>query len=222
MTEALNVSPDMLHANPWNTNFVSPENEEKLDEAVRRFGFFKPIVVREREEGGFEIIGGEHRWQSAVRLGLKEVPVMNLGLISDTHAKEISLADNARYGSDDTIALAELFRDLGDTEGLQSILPYTDEEVNQIFSAVDIAVDDLDLSDSFEDDEHEDLIGSERPAKAAKTHTIMRFKVSNEDAERLGALIENTQKKHGLSETDSLTNAGDALVFLLLSGADAE
>ncbi|SER26523.1 ParB/RepB/Spo0J family partition protein/type I secretion C-terminal target domain (VC_A0849 subclass) [Faunimonas pinastri] len=218
MAEALSLDPALLRANDWNTNFVSPENETKLDEAIKRFGFFKPIIVREVGDD-YEILGGEHRWESAQRLGLKEVPVMNLGPIDDQKAKEISLADNARYGADDTLSLADLLKDIGTADDLQQFLPYTDADITSIFSSVDIALDELELDENFDKSAE---IEEPPAAKAPKTHTVMRFKVSIGDSERLTALIAQTQKRFGYTSSDDLTNAGDALIHLVMGAEGLE
>ncbi|CAO3459704.1 hypothetical protein [Azospirillum argentinense] len=214
--EQLYLDPRALTPNPWNTNVVSPENEAKLDASIQRLGVFKPIVVRE-VEGIHQIIGGEHRRDSAIRLGMDRVPVINLGPIADPLAKEISLADNARYGADDMLSLAGLLDELGNAHELTTFLPYTDTDLNAVFSSSSIALDALDYDETAGPDEP-----AEAPApKAPKTHTVMRFKVPIEDAERLAALIQAAQKEQGFTAEDQLTNAGDALVHLLLGGTDA-
>lgn len=218
--QALEVSPDELRPNPWNTNFVTPENETRLENSLDRFeGLFKPILVRQVEDvDGYEILGGEHRWIVAKRRKLKKVPIWNLGVIADSRAKEISVADNARYGADDTLALSELFRELGENaETIQSYLPYADVDIQSIFSATDIALDDLELDEEIKDSTPEPLM-----PKAPKTHSIMRFKVSIEDAERITELIVATQRDYDYSASDQLTNAGDALVHLLFGEHLAE
>jgi len=215
LPKLLHLDPADLRPNKWNSNVVSPENERKLERAIERFGFFKPVVVRE-VDGVLEIIGGEHRWGAAKRLGMKEIPAVNLGPIDDKTAKEISIADNARYGADDSVLLAQLFEEIG-LEDVQNFLPYSEVDTRELFSATDIALDDLEL------DEPEEAPAAEVSAplpKAPKTHTIMRFKVPVTDAERLTALIAKTQKTHGFTTGDELTNAGDALVQLLLSESE--
>lgn len=216
--QALEVSPDALRPNPWNTNYCSVENETRLENSLDRFdGLFKPILVRQTPDvDGYEILGGEHRWIVAKRRKLDKVPIWNLGVISDAKAKEISIADNARYGADDTLALSELFKDLGESpEVIQSYLPYADVDIQSIFSATDIALDDLALDEELQDAAPEPSL-----PKAPKTHSIMRFKVSIEDAERIAARIAATQRDYGYSAADQLTNAGDALVHLLFDGAE--
>ncbi|MER9176335.1 ParB/RepB/Spo0J family partition protein [Mesorhizobium sp. M0955] len=207
------VDASELLPNPWNTNIMTPENEAKLEASLDRLGFFRPVIVREIDEGK-QIIGGQHRWEIAKKRGIP-VPVMNLGKISDRKAKEIGIADNERYGVDDTIAFAEFLKEMGDTSDLQQFLPYTATDFADIFSSVDIALDDLDIEENFENSEEKE---QQAPAtKAPKTHTIMRFKVPLGDAERITAKIATTQKTHNLTGSDELTNAGDALVQLLLS-----
>jgi ParB-like chromosome segregation protein Spo0J len=204
----IEVSTESLRPNPWNTNRVDPENEAKLDESLRRLGVFKPILARETAEG-LEILGGQHRWESARRIGVSKIPVVNLGAIDDKTAKEIGLADNARFGTDDADGLARLLRELGDQSDISSFLPYSEKELDVIFKH-----DDLDL-DSLDIDEDEDLELRPTTTKSAPTSQVMRFRVLNEDAERISALIQATIKGQGLKDSDQLTNAGDALVLLL-------
>lgn len=212
--QLLNLDPERLTPNGWNTNIVSPDNEAKLEESIKRNGLFKPVVVRE-VNGTLEIIGGEHRWSVAKKLGLPEIPVVNLGPIDDKRAKEISVLDNARYGADDTLSFAELLKGLGDVGELQSFLPFADEDLTTIFSSTDIALDDLEIDGNFEA-AAPDAVPEPPAAKAPKTHTQMRFKLPIRDAERLTALIARTMKAQGFTTEDELTNAGDALVHLLV------
>lgn len=203
------VDINQLHPNPWNTNTVSPENEAKLRASIERFGVFKPIICRELPSGELQILGGEHRWQTAREMGMATVPVVNLGAISDTKAKEIGLVDNGRYGEDDTLALAELLKDLGDTTDLLGFLPISDDEMTSIFSATSIALEDLDSHDGGLPD-----LGSPSLAPI-KTHQIMRFKIPVEDAERVQKIIESTMNAQGFLDDDAMSNAGNALVHLL-------
>lgn len=211
-----------LRKNPWNTNRVSAENETKIRESISRNGMFKPILVRQvAGEAGYEIIGGEHRWEQAIELGMEEVPVCNLGEISEAKAKEIGVIDNARYGADDTLQLAELLKEIGTIDDLQEFLPYGPADLDAIFSAQNIALDELEIDENFEKEIAEESEKDAPAARLPKTHTVMRFKVSIADAERITALIARTQKDHGYTREDDLTNAGDALVHVLLGAPPA-
>ena len=203
---------------------MSPANEAKLDASMKRLGCFKPIVVREVVEEGvtvLQILGGEHRAQSAVRSGI-DVPIINLGAIDDKKAKEISLADNARYGDDDAIKLATMLKEMGDVEELQDFLPYTADDYASIFQAADIDLSELDIDENFEATAKGEEAAEPPLTKVPKTHTIMRFKVPVGDAERLTELIARCQTTFGYTAADQLTNAGDALVHLMLTSTEPE
>ncbi|PZR92268.1 MAG: chromosome partitioning protein ParB [Stutzerimonas stutzeri] len=214
--EYLTVPVGELRKNPWNTNKVSAADELKIRKSLQRNGMFKPIIVRQvKGEGGYEILGGEHRWEQAIELGVTEVPVANLGEISDKQAKEIGVIDNARYGTDDTLSFSELLKEIGNIDELQEFLPYGSEDLDAIFSASVIALDELELENTLGDAEEEPDEEEVPTAKPAKTHAVMRFRIANADAERLTALVSKTQKDQGFIAEDQLTNAGDALIFLL-------
>lgn len=205
----ITVNPESLKPNPWNSNVVSPENEKKIEKSIKRLGLFKPVIVRELASGELEILGGEHRASAAVRLGMKEIPVINLGIVNDKKAKEISLIDNGRYGADDTLQLGLILEDLGDASELAEFMPYSESDLNDIFSSREIDLDMLDVDD--EDLAVEPTGSQERPIQ---TSQVMRFKVPYEDAPIVQAVIESIMKQQGYTNEDSLTNAGHALVHL--------
>lgn len=201
-----------LHSNEWNTNVVTPENEDRIKASLERFGMFRPIIARQiKGEAGYEILGGEHRWKVASKLGYETIPVINLGYIDDKKAKEISLVDNGRYGEDDTLMLAELLKDLGDADDLMSFMPYTHDELTNIFASSEIAFDDL----GFDDNEDENTPPLTIAEKAIQTHNIMRFKIPVEDSKFIEMLVDATMKKQGFTDDDSMMNAGNAIVHLL-------
>jgi len=206
------IEPSRLFGNPWNPNVLDARSESKLDASMIRLGMFKPIIVRETASGALEILGGHHRWESACRLGMETVPIVNLGPMDDKRAKEIGLADNGRWGHDDAGKLAEILADL-DINELSDFLPYNDNDLEAIVAAADINLDDLNL----DDDDDVDLGDTTR---LPPTDTIMRFKVPVRDAEELSALITRTAVAQGYDGSNALTNAGDALVFLLLKDND--
>lgn len=198
---------DSLRPNSFNTNQVSPENELKLENSLKRFGVYKPIICRELSNDVLEIIGGEHRWRAAKKLGHKSVPVVNLGAISDAKAKEIMLVDNGRYGEDDTLALAELLKELGNADEILTFMPISNDELDTIFASSSIALDDLDSSDG-------ELPDLGALSKKAQSHQIMRFKIPVADCEAIQKRIEFVMKMQGFTEDDSMANAGNALVYI--------
>jgi ParB family chromosome partitioning protein len=88
-----------VRPNPWNPNQQTPFIYEKELNSVKKFGMAQPLIVRENK--GYEIINGEQRWKAAKELGLKLVPIYNLGRISDDRAKELTILFNEIHGEAD-------------------------------------------------------------------------------------------------------------------------
>lgn len=219
--QSLDLDPRTLSPNPWNSNHVSPDNMRKLRKSIEELGFVTAVVVRELPDGSLQILGGQHRVEVACDMGMKTVPVINVGRISDAKAKKIGLVDNARYGSDDTISLAKIYEEIGiSSEELAAFLPFSQQDFDTISSAVDIDLDALELMGGEEDDKGLDPEEVRAP-KPARTHDFLRFRVTMGDAEKIRQLIEKTMKAEGLNDEDELTAAGMALAFLLLNSTSS-
>jgi ParB family transcriptional regulator, chromosome partitioning protein len=196
-----------LAPNPWNTNRITdPVNEEKLRESLRRFGAFKPILVRTLPDGTLQILGGEHRWKAAQQLGYKEVPVVNLGALDEQRAKEIGLVDNGRYGEDDTLGLSNLIKELG--TDIMSFMPFTELDLEALAKVSSINLEDLDKTP-------QEQLPDLNKLPSAPSSQVMRFKVPVEDMGWLSTMIEQEMKNQGYKEEDALTNAGHAFVSLM-------
>ena len=214
------IKTEDLVPNPWNTNLVAPDNQAKIEASVQRYGMFKPLVCRTLHDGRKEIIGGQHRWEAAKALGIENVAIVDLGVIDDKRAKEISLIDNSRYGTDDNLKLSEVLKELGD---VSDVMPISNKELEEIFTASTIDLDALDKIEEEADKEAEEV--AEEVTKTKPSTQVMRFKVPVGDAEFVQNVINNICKLQGFIGSDSLTNAGDALVFLChaaASGGDDE
>jgi ParB family chromosome partitioning protein len=71
------VSVDDVVPNPKQPRQVfDDEALEELTYSVREFGLLQPIVVRERPDGGYELIMGERRLRAARAAGLETVPAI--------------------------------------------------------------------------------------------------------------------------------------------------
>ncbi|KQS66845.1 ParB/RepB/Spo0J family partition protein [Modestobacter sp. Leaf380] len=71
------VSVDDVVPNPKQPRLVfDDEALEELAHSVREFGLLQPIVVRERPEGGYELIMGERRLRAARAAELQTVPAI--------------------------------------------------------------------------------------------------------------------------------------------------
>ena len=203
----IEVAPSDLFPNPWNTNHVSPSSQQKLVESLRRHGFVRPVIVRKLDDDSLQILGGQHRVEAAKTLGLSSIPAVVLSNVDERQAKEIGLIDNARYGEDDVLSLAELLSELGNADDLASFLPFVDQELAMLNKHADIDLDTLGLEEEPET--------PAREKRAGKTHQVMRFKIAVEDADEISNFIREVQQTQGYTESDKLTNAGDALVWIV-------
>lgn len=206
----LTIDPAQLQRNPWNSNHLTPDAEAKLYNSIERHGLFKPIIARELADGTLQILGGQHRADIAQTMGV-QVPVFVLGGIDDTRAKEIGLADNARYGHDDAAELARIIESLGGATDLASFLPLDVVQIEALSAIEKIDLDTLGL-------EEEDAPAVEgKPAKAPKTHVTMRFRVPIENQALVERVVKKVIEEHGFDDSDAMVNAGDALVQLAIA-----
>jgi ParB family chromosome partitioning protein len=214
--EIVHVTPNLLSPNPWNSNSVGPEMEQRLRASIEEFGLYKPIIVRELSDGSLQILGGEHRWRVACQMGLALVPIVNVGPLEDRRAKAMGLADNGQYGEDDASKLALILQDIG-VEDVQNLLPYSAQDLAGMFAAADVDLANLGFDDNDEVPPLPDA-GATRPTV---THELMRFKVPVEDRERVERLIQNVIKTKGFAaEQDSMVAAGMALVEICNAARD--
>lgn len=209
MRNILFMQPEKLQENPWNTNQVDQCNMDKLRKSIQTFGFNSAILVRELPNDVFEIIGGAHRVRVAKEIGIKEVPVLSIGIVSDTDAKKIGLADNSRYGQDDVFELATLLKDL-DVAELCDILPMDEFDFKKIMAMDEIDLDVLDASIGQE------FSVKEECTESTPTYEILKFKFKPKDAEKIKTHIEKIIKDKKINGRDELLIAGDAILHSLI------
>lgn len=134
------VKADELRPNPWNPNEVSPRLREAIGESIQEFGFVDPILVRPHPDGhGFEVVDGEHRWETVQAAGSGEVPVIVRDL-TDSQAKRLTLILN-NHGEPDTIGLAQLLAGLDAEIGSEALLkglPYTGDELADLVKMAEV------------------------------------------------------------------------------------
>jgi ParB family chromosome partitioning protein len=85
------VAIDLVDPNPDQPRQVMGDLSE-LMASVAEKGIIEPLVVRQRG-GRFQIVAGERRYQAAVQVGLREVPVV-IRDVDDTEIIEIALIEN--------------------------------------------------------------------------------------------------------------------------------
>jgi ParB family chromosome partitioning protein len=85
------VSIEQIEPNPDQPRQVMGDLSE-LMASIAEKGIIEPLVVRQRGSR-FQIVAGERRYQAAVRVGLREVPVV-IRDVDDTEIIEVALVEN--------------------------------------------------------------------------------------------------------------------------------
>ena len=91
------------------------ESLEELTNSIKERGIIQPIVVRKSEDqdGKYEIIAGERRWQSAQNAGLHEVPVIIIKA-DNLKSLEFAIVENVQRKDLNPIEEAEGYKRLID------------------------------------------------------------------------------------------------------------
>ena len=85
------VPIDQVDPNPDQPRQVMGDLSE-LMASVAEKGIIEPLIVRQRG-GRYQIVAGERRYQAAVQVGLRELPVV-IRDVDDTEMLEIALIEN--------------------------------------------------------------------------------------------------------------------------------
>lgn len=85
-----------------------------LGQSIKHSGLLQPIVVREKAQGGFELIAGERRLRAAALIGLDRIPAL-VRAVSDEEASALALIENMQR------------EDLGALEEAQGLARLRDE-----------------------------------------------------------------------------------------------
>jgi len=94
------------------------EGLEELTDSIKERGIIQPIIVRKSDDqdGKFEIIAGERRWQAAQNAGLHEVPVVIIKA-DNLKSLEFAIVENVQRKDLNPIEEAEGYKKLIDEFG---------------------------------------------------------------------------------------------------------
>ncbi len=92
--EAVLVPLEKLLPNPEQPRQTyNAEQEAELVESIRSQGILQPLIVRQADDGFYQVVAGERRFRAARELGLTDVPVIVKDL-SDQQSRAVSLVEN--------------------------------------------------------------------------------------------------------------------------------
>ena len=115
-----------------NSRTHSDEQVQQIMGSIKEFGFTNPILVDAEDL----IIAGHGRTMAAQRLGMKEVPCLRLGHLTESQKKAYVIADNKlalNAGWDDEMLRLEL-ADLQDADFDLSLTGFDDDELNALLA----------------------------------------------------------------------------------------
>ena len=128
-----------------NARTHSDEQVTRIASSIKEFGFTNPILI----DGDNGIIAGHGRLMAAKKLGMREVPTIELSGMTDAQKRAYIIADNRLAldaGWDEDILKLE-FAEL-EKEGFElSKTGFSDEEINEMMADLDrevAGVEDID------------------------------------------------------------------------------
>lgn len=114
-----------------NSRKHSDDQIKLVANSIREFGFTAPLLI----DGDGTILAGHARYFAAVRLGLKDVPAIDISHLSESQKKAYVIADNkiALNSSWDSQILKTEMSDLMSLEYDVDVLGFTEDEISEIF-----------------------------------------------------------------------------------------
>jgi len=128
------ISVDEIRENGWNPNRMDRGKFCALVEAIRRYGFVQPLLVRRREDF-YEVVDGAHRLRAAKEAGLTAVECVVVEC-DEEEAKLRTLMMNRLRGRFEPFALAQLCAEFDDAP-LKRYLAFSEDELRGLASLLE-------------------------------------------------------------------------------------
>lgn len=141
MLEIVNKSVEELIPYANNARTHSEEQVIQIAASIKEFGFNNPILL----DGENGVVAGHGRLLAAKKLGLKEVPCIELGHLTEAKKKAYILADNKialNSGWDNELLNIEL-EELKDEDIDLNLIGFSDDELDEISKDFEETEEDL-------------------------------------------------------------------------------
>lgn len=132
MKKFIEIPIEKLKKAHWNYKEEDPWLQEQLVNNIKENDQIENIIVREEEDGSFEVVNGNHRLDAFKTLKFKTVMCCNLGKISQAHAEKIAIETNEFKFKTNNIKLAKLLEEVKaefSVDDLLKTMPYKDTEL---------------------------------------------------------------------------------------------
>lgn len=108
----LEIEIDEIQPNPRQPRQDFSEEElEELATSIREMGVLQPVIVRPREEGGYELLAGERRLRASRLAGVRRIPAI-VRQADDREALTSALVENIQREDLHPLEEAQAYRDL--------------------------------------------------------------------------------------------------------------
>lgn len=119
-----------------------PQELDQLAASIKEHGVLQPVLVVEKNDGGYELVAGERRWRASQLAGMTTIPAL-IKKIADQQKVEISLIENIQRQDLDPIEEAFAYKRLMEEFNLTQ--QQVSEKVGKSRPAVANAIRLLDL-----------------------------------------------------------------------------
>jgi len=116
------IPVDKIDPNPRQARSELGDMKDLID-SIKSKGILEPILVRPKG-GRYEIIAGERRFMASKRVGLDEIPCIEM-IVSDNEAMELTLIENLQRKDLDAFEEADGLRSLAENYG------YSHDEISK-------------------------------------------------------------------------------------------
>lgn len=106
-------------------NHFKEEDLQELSDSIREKGVIQPLIIKNGNDGKYELIAGERRLRASKLAGLDVVPVVVMDVDDDDSLLELALIENVQRTDLNPIEEAEAYRKLIERFG------YTQEQTAQ-------------------------------------------------------------------------------------------
>ena len=120
-----------------NPNVMGDDMFARLTEAIKRFGFLQPVLVRQDKDGTYVIVDGVHRVRAAKAVGLTAVPCI-ITSSSKSEATALQVGMNRMRGDLDLSRVASAFCEMvadGWSKEELGVTGFGPDEVNELLKA---------------------------------------------------------------------------------------
>jgi len=197
--------------------FFEKEALDELANSIKERGIIQPLIVRnsDGEEGKYELIAGERRWQAAQKAGLHEVPV---SIISADNLKSLELAiiENVQRKDLNPVEEAESYKNLIDKFNYDQdkVAKFIGKSRSHISNSIRLLslpnkIIDMIRNQKISQGHAKILVGLENAVLLADK--IVKKKLSVRQSENLVKLLKNGSKKFSNSKDPNIAATEDEL-----------